>query len=124
MSMFRYLFRKPKYPILIIIEESIRSARSEKGFIRVLEPLKLEENMKLRLIDSTGEEWELFTENMFINPSIFNKKRATKLQLIRMVNERKNNSENEKPYLDKSLSAKTFKKIFDDLVAIVAKSSV
>jgi len=47
------------------------------------------------------------------------KKKSYEMQLIKMVNGRKNKSQDEKPYSEKSLSAKSFDVVFDDLVEIV-----
>lgn len=68
-------------------------------------------------VDSTGEAWDLIVDGMLLSPLTL-RKRATKMELIKLVNGRKNKSRHERPYSEKSLSAKTFEMVFQDLADI------
>jgi hypothetical protein len=115
-SSIRYLFRVPKYPVLCCIEEQVIGATSERILVEKLSLIMFQEGKYYDVIDVTGESWTLMSDVMVISP-LTAKKRWTKLQLIRLVNSRTNTSNpHEKPYSERSLSSKRFKKIFLDLV--------
>lgn len=116
--MIRYVFRSPAFPIIIDIDGHVIAARSVRGLEKKLSNLELLPGRTYDAVDSTGETWFLYRDSMLLSPLTL-KKRATKMQLIKMVNGRKNRNQEEKPYSEKSLSAKTFGVVFDDLVEIV-----
>lgn len=116
-----YVFRRPAYPILIEVDGHIIGARNKQGLERKLSRIMLTPGRVYHGADSTGEAWDLYTNGMMLSPLTL-RKRATKLELIKLVNERKNKKRpDETPYSGKSLSSKTFEKVFEDLVNIVTK---
>ena len=117
-SPLRYFFRMLKYPVLCCIDEQVFSASSENQFLQQLSSYSLDQEARYVVIDITGENWTFYPEEMLLSPLNF-KKRWTKLQLIRLVNTRSNKSNpDELPYSEKSLTAKRFDRIFQDLVAM------
>ncbi|MBL7189731.1 MAG: hypothetical protein ISS70_25665 [Phycisphaerae bacterium] len=113
----RSFFRKPKYPILCEIEGHLIGAKSDKTLAKKLSLLELDDSKQYDVIDSTGEGWLLLIDHMVLSPVNFRKRRWTKLEIIRLFNNRANKSDpDEKPYSEKSLSAKKFDKIFRDIV--------
>ena len=117
--MINYVFRMPIFPIIIEIDGQVISARSKQGLEKKLSGIMLAPGRKHGGVDSTGETWDLYVDGMLLSPLTL-RKRATKMELIKLVNGRKNKSRHEKPYSEKSLSAKTFEMVFQDLVDITA----
>jgi hypothetical protein len=60
-------------------------------------------------------------DGMMLSPLTLRKK-PTKKELIALVNGRTNKRPDEMPYPEKSLSAKTFERIFEELVNITARA--
>jgi hypothetical protein len=113
----RYFWRKPTYPILCNIDGHMVGAKSDKILGKKLSLLVLDESKQYDVINSTGEGWLLLAESMVLSPVNFLKPKWTKLEIIRLYNNRINKPDpNEKPYSEKSLSAKKLKKIIRDLV--------
>ena len=113
----RHFFRKPKYPILCEINGHLIGAKSDRTLAKKLSLLELDDSKQYDVIDLTGEGWLLLTDHMVLSPVNFRKKRWTKLEIIRLFNNRANKSDSdEKPYSEKSLSAKKIDKIFRYIV--------
>lgn len=116
--MITYMFRMPVFPIIMELDGTVIAARSKQGLEKKLSGMILPPGRKYGGVDSTGETWDLYVDRMMLSPLTL-RNRATKLQLIRLVNGRKNRSQTEMPYSDKSLSVKTFKRVFEELVNLV-----
>jgi len=112
----RYFFRKPTFPMVGNIEGYFISAKNAKELSSKLAEIQLNKDGSYNLVDFTGEGWILYTAKMIISPLTI-KKRWTKLEIIKLFNERKNTELVEgKKYSEKSLSAKRLGKIISDLV--------
>jgi hypothetical protein len=113
----RSFFREPRYPILCNVDGHLIAAKSDKTLAKELSGLELREDAQYDVIDSTGEGWLLLVEVMVLSPLNFRKRRWTKLEIIRLFNNRTNKLDpDEKPCSEKLLSAKKFDRIFRDLV--------
>jgi hypothetical protein len=112
--MITYAFRMPLFPIIIEIDGDVFAARSKQGLEKKLSGVSLEPGRTYEVFDATGEVWFLYADSKVLSPLTL-RKRATKLELIKLVNGRKNKNLAEKPYSEKSLSAKTFGTVFRDL---------
>jgi hypothetical protein len=117
------MFRRPSFPILIEIDGLVISARSKQGLEKKLSGIPLVPGRKYRAVDSTGEAWDLYVDDMMLSPLTL-RKRATKKELIALVNGRTNKRPDELPYSEKSLSAKTFERVFEDLVNVTARAKI
>ena len=113
----RHLFRKPKYPILVDVDGNLIAAKSSGSLTVRLSRLKLKKAGVYNAIDSSGEGWAFYSEHMVLTPLTM-KKRWTKLEVIRLFNQRKNQTAGEKVYSEKSLSSKRFDRILADIVAL------
>lgn len=116
--MIKYAFRTPRFPIIIEIDGTVIAARSKQGLENRLSGMMLAQGRTYDAFDSTGEVWFLYADSKILSPLTL-RKRATKLELIKLVNGRKNKCPDERPYSEKSLSAKTFKTVFSALTIIV-----
>lgn len=113
----RSFWRKPTYPIICNIEGHLVGAKSEKTLAKKLSGLVLDKSKQYDVINSTGEGWLLMAEAMVLSPVNFLKRKWTKLEIVRLYNNRTHKPDpNEKPYSEKSLSTKRLEEIIRDLV--------
>jgi hypothetical protein len=96
------------------------AAKSLSGFGNEISKSKFEADTSYPVIDCAGEGWSFYPEFRAISP-LTKKKRWNKKEVIAIFNNRKNNSSNFL-YSDKSLSAKRFDRIFQDIVELILKS--
>ena len=111
----KYMFRKPKFPLIGSFEGHFISAKNTRELSRKLSKISLKDDA-YNFLDITAEGWVLYTEHMIISPVTL-KKRWTKKEFIALFNERKNlDLSNGEMYSEKSLSSKRVHKIIYDLV--------
>jgi len=104
------------------VEGHFVGAKNAKELSSRLAEIQLNKDGSYNLVDFTGEGWSFYTAKMIISPLTINK-RWTKLEIIKLFNERKNTELGEgKKYSEKSLSAKRLGKIISDLVDISSGS--
>ncbi len=84
-QMIKYVFRMPIFPMIIEIDGQVIAARSRQGLEKKLSGMTLTPGRTYEGVDSTGEVWFLYADSMMLSPLTL-RKRATKLQLIRLVN--------------------------------------
>ena len=70
------------------------------------------------MVDSTAENWMFSPKHMMVSPLTF-RKHWTKKEIIATYNSRKNSSDDEKKYSEKSLLTKRFDKVFGDIVDLL-----
>jgi hypothetical protein len=112
-----FLFRKPKFPIICDIEGYVIAAKSISGFEKQLSAYNICKGSRYPIIDITGEGWSFYPEHMAISP-LTTKKKWFKKEVIAIFNNRKNNASNV-TYSEKSISAKRYDKIFQDIVGLL-----
>jgi hypothetical protein len=111
---FNILFRKPKYPMIVLSKDNLMTAFNIKELAICCITAKPEkEGGVVKSIDSTGEEFWYSPENSTIAPG-FAFKRWTKKQIIELYNNSKSASNNAK-YSFKSLSNKRLTHIISDI---------
>ena len=116
---FKVLLRSPEYPAIVISEDGLSSAYNIKqlGTLCVLSET-LDEDDKIKVVDSSGCEFIYFQEHKAIIPSILNKK-WTKKQIIELFNNSTNANENKIKYPLKSLSNKKLSQIIDEICELL-----
>jgi len=112
-----FLFRKPKFPIICDIDGYVIAAKSISGFEQQLSAYNIYKGGRYPIIDITGEGWSFYPEHMVISPLTM-KKKWFKKDVIAIFNNRKNNSSNV-IYTEKSISAKRYDKLFQDIVLLL-----
>ena len=120
LKMIDYLFRKPKFPIICIINDVLVTAKTEVGFQRRINQIDLAPDAHYNLVDSTGEGWEFYTNQMYITPAL--RRKWSKKRLIQVYNDSQNCQRIGLTYSEKSLSGKRFDKIFAGIVDLVEQS--
>ena len=111
------LFRKPKFPIICDIDGNLIAAKSISGFEKQLSAYNMCNGTRYPVIDITGEGWSFYSDLMVISPLTM-KKKWFKKEVITIFNNRKNNTSNV-TYSEKSISAKRYDKIFQDIVGLL-----
>lgn len=121
--MIFYLFRKPVFPVICEIDGFVFAAKSAKSLEKWLQTIPLGVKTTYDMVDATAEGWSFVPEHMAVSPLTFNKD-WTKKAVIALFNGRKNVSEPERKYSDKSLSNKRFDQIFSEIVELLATTRV
>lgn len=117
---FNILFRKPKYPLIVISADELRAAYSINELaICCITASPTEESGIIKAIDSTGEEFWYSPENYAISPG-FAFRRWTKKKIIETFNNSTNAKHLNKEYSIKSLSNKRLNKIIADICEILS----
>ena len=112
------MFRKPRFPVVLDIEGRLTGARSGRSLLKKLSLLDLKKDTIYDAFDSTGEGWGFYPKHFLLTPLVA-KKRWTKREMIQLFNNRKNKNENDKPYSEKSISAKRLERIVEELVDLL-----
>lgn len=110
-----YFLRKPAYPILIDIDGLLICGKSGKDLLRKLNKAVLPSDKVYPIIDNNVEGFA-FHHNSWIITPLTTKKKWTKIEIIRLYNNRTNQNDGSLPYSEKSLSAKRKNQIFDDII--------
>ena len=116
-----FFFRKPKFPIICDFDGYVVAAKSLGGFSAELSKVEFAGDAHFPVIDISGEGWVFSPKYSMISP-VTAKKRWTKKEVIAIFNNRKNNH-SQMSYSEKSLSAKRFDRIFQDIVVLLMKRS-
>ena len=111
-----FAFRKPVLPILVDVNGHVIVAESGRALLQKLVTLDPTPGNDFYAVDAAGEGWSvhMFEESIVVSPLVW-KKTWTKLELIRLCNERRNRPLDEKPYPETSLGSKKLSRIISDL---------
>lgn len=116
----QFFLRKPKYPVIVDIDGVVVCGKSAITLAkRISKVINLKEKT-YNAVDSTGEGWSFYTDKWLFSP-LCAKKKWTKLEIIRLYNNRKNKISNIELYSEKSLSSKRFDKVFSDVFGLMNK---
>jgi hypothetical protein len=115
-----YLFRLPKFPIICVIDDWLVTASSEVIFERRIANVALTPNTSYNIVDSTGEDWEFYSGQMYIVP--MTRRKWSKKRIIQTYNQSRNCVQTGVTYSEKSLSSKRFEVVFGDIVALIEQS--
>jgi hypothetical protein len=115
----RYVFRRPRFPIVCAVADELVSARSPAAFQRQIERLELESDAVLDIVDATGEGWAFHAELMVVSPLTL-KKRWRKLAVIRLYNESQNARRIGGTYPETALSGRSLARIIADIAGLAA----
>ena len=66
--MLKYIFRKPKFPIICNFDGVLVAAKSEITFTRQLDKLKIDIEKSYPLISISGEGWMFLPQYMAVSP--------------------------------------------------------
>ncbi len=117
----RYVFRRPRCPIICAVADELISAGSPAAFQRQIERLELESDAVPDIVDATGEGWASHAELMVVSPLTL-KKRWRKLAVVHLYNESQNARRIGRTYPETALSGRSLARIIADVAALAALS--
>jgi hypothetical protein len=116
MTAMNFLFRKPRFPIIVNTGTGLIGAKSWAACERQLATVTFADMAPRDVIDSSVEGFFLFPEHMVFSPLTL-KKRWTKAAIIDRYNCHKEPGRPEYP--TKSLGNKSLEKVFGDIVELL-----
>lgn len=116
MTAMNFLFRKPRFPIIVDTGTGLIGAKSWVAFERQMATVTFADTAPRDVIDSSVEGFVLLPEHMVFSPLTF-KKRWTKAAIIGLYNSQKGPGRPE--YSIKSLGSKSLEKVFGDIVELL-----
>jgi len=120
MTPIDYPFRKPKFPVIGIIDDWLVSAPSEALFQRRVAKIGLNRNAKYSIVDSIGEDWEFYAEGMYVVPTM--RRKWSKKKIIQTYNQSRNCAQIGVTYSEKSLSSKRLEVVVGDIVELIERT--
>jgi len=115
--MIRFLFRRPRFPIICDVQDILIAAETPKQLYDQIRSIELPAGEQIPVIDVTAEGWVLHTDLMVVSPLTL-KKRWTKKEVIQLFNKSKTAKQAGLEYPLKSLSSKRFDWILGDVVRL------
>jgi hypothetical protein len=115
----RYVLRKPRFPVIVILGERVFRAISSAALQKLLRH-ELKADADIRILDT---DWKWFTvivgEISAIAPSFADFQAPTKEALIALVHNRANRVEADPTYQRRSLSSRSREEIFQELIGVL-----
>ena len=116
---FNILFRKPKYPVIVISSDDLNSAYDiDQLAAHCILSEPFDNEIFVKVIDSTGEEFWYSPEHFTLSPGMAFK-RWTKKRIIELYNNSPNAKDNKNSYPIKSLSNKKLSLIISDICELL-----
>jgi hypothetical protein len=116
---FNILFRRPKYPVIIISSDGLNSAYDiDQLAAHCILSEPFDNEFFVEIIDSTGEEFWYSPEHFTLSPGMAIK-RWTKKRVIELYNNSPNATYNKNSYPIKSLSNKRLSRIISDICELL-----
>lgn len=113
--MIGYVFRRPKYPLLIETDVRVFGAKNGQKIERLLSKGAFLNKDNYIVIDSSGEGWSFSTEHFVIHPMTL-LKRWSKVKIIELYNASLANAGFEQKFEHGNLSNKNMTKIIYEIV--------
>jgi hypothetical protein len=115
-----YLFRFPRFPVVIDTGESLIHAKSRAHLETKLAKITFADEAKLDIIDSNAEGFALYPKTMLVTP-IIGIRRWTKVQIIDLYNSKKKPGA---PQLrSTSLGSRSLERIVSEVVELLSQTS-
>jgi len=114
----QYLFRNPKYPVLIETDGRVTGARSGDRIDRLCKQNSFSSKESYIVVDSAGEGWSFFPAHEVISP-LTALKRWSKAKIIEFFNASLETDQNQ--YESKSLSNRRLEQIIREIIEFETK---
>jgi hypothetical protein len=114
----RYVFRRPRFPVIIVAGDRVFGSPSTAGVKKVLRR-EAKPGVKLRLLDATWEWFEVLADLDAIAPSLVDRAPPTKRSVVALVNGRSNRAPDAPLYEPRSLSNRTRNHVLAELLAVL-----
>ena len=117
------IFRKPRYPVMIVSGDRLRAAKSFKGLAQACVVSTIPEGgHHVTIIDITGDEFWYLPDTYLVSPGFLHK-RWTKKRMIDLYNQSTNAAETGKLYSDRSLGNKSLERVTRDLCMLIDEAN-
>jgi hypothetical protein len=113
-----YLFRLPKFPVLVDLGDQLICANNRAQFEKKIAQFNLGGEDARRIIDSTAEGFALYPKSQVVAPSI-GVRRWTKQQIIDLYNQRRGPGTPE--MVSTSLANRSLQRIVSEAVALLSR---
>jgi hypothetical protein len=112
----------PQFPVIIVRGDALFSADTPQTLVNLV-AMEIQDvaDQRIVLIAATGEEFMYFDDSKSLMPTMM-RKRRTKKEFIELFNSSINARKTNASYSEKSLSAKTYQRIFNDIVDLILKN--
>lgn len=115
----RYMFRRPQYPVILVVDDRAFRAQAPRQLDRLLQRELACTPGTVRLLDSTWSWFEALIEAEVIVPSFLDGQPPSKKSLIALVNSRSNRTLADPMYDALSLSNRSRERVFAELLAVL-----
>jgi hypothetical protein len=117
----QFIFRKPKYPLLIETDSLVKSACNGTELSKVVKKYEFSVKNDYKIIDVTSEGWVYHADKDLVSPMVFgNDKRWTKARIVELYNSAKDKL-GEAQYVTGSISNKRVDRIIEEIAAFEGK---
>ena len=111
----QFLFRKPKYPLLIETDSNVKAAINSADLSKIIKKYEFSNKYNYIVIDATSEGWVYHPKEDILSPMVFgNRKRWTKTRIIELYNNSKAKVGGTQ-YISGSISNKRVDKIIEEI---------
>ena len=118
-----FTFRMPGFPVIIVRGDALFAADDPQSLVNIVyEEIQGIKDQGIAFFDSTGEEFKYFDKDIQVVNATMNRKNWTKKKIIELYNTSDNAAISNTSYSEKSLSAKTYPKIFNDIVDLIREN--
>ena len=115
-----FTFRLPEFPVIVVRGDALFAADDPQELVNIVyEEIQGVKDQRIVFFDSTGEEFKYFDKDIQSLMPTMNRKNWTKKRVIELYNTSANAETGNTRYSEKSLSAKTYPKIFNDIVDLI-----
>jgi hypothetical protein len=120
--MIRFLFRRPRFPIICKSQDVLIAARTPKQLDDQIRSIALPMEKQIPIIDGAAEGWVLHTDLLTVSP-ITSKKHWSKKEVIEIFNQSQTAKQAGLEYPLKSLSSKRFERILGEIVKLILNAN-
>lgn len=113
--MIRYLFRQPKYPLLVESDFRVFGAYNPGKIEKMITKGAFKNDTSYKVIDSNGEGWCLYMESTVISPLCV-EKRWNKPKIIKFFNQSLEKAGLPQRFVGRSLSSKRLERVILEIV--------
>jgi hypothetical protein len=118
MEALRYVFRRPRFPIICDLNGELIAGANSQQFERRLREVAVPAGRTFNIVDVTGEGWVLHPELSAISPLTLDK-RWTKARVIGMFNTSVNAQRAGRQYPPRSLSNRRLEAVIRDVAELL-----
>ncbi len=116
------IFRMPKFPVTIVRGDALFCAESPESLLEIIATeIQDVEDQEITIFDATGEEFRYHDESKSIMPTLF-RKQWTKKRIIELYNRSANAKMSGSHYSEKSLSAKKYERVINDICQLIREN--